>query len=101
MNIIIRQEQVEDYKKTELVVKHAFAKGEHSDKDEHNLVARIRKSDAFVPELSSVAVEVENNKILGHILLFKIIIKNGDEVADSLALAPVAVLPEFQNKGFD
>lgn len=71
MNIIIRQELIEDYRETEEVVKSAFASGEHSDKDEHNLVARIRNSNAFIPELSLVAIDEEANKLVGHILLSK------------------------------
>lgn len=37
---------------------------------------------------------------MGHVLLFKIeIIKNNNEPKDLLSLAPVSVLPEYQNKG--
>ena len=96
MNITIRQEHSEDYKITEKVVKSAFANMEFSDKTEHELVPRIRKSDAFIPELSLVAV---NEEFFGHILLSKIKIVNGDQFEESLALAPVSVLPEYQNKG--
>ncbi len=38
-----------------------------------------------------------DNEIVGHILLTKIQII-GNEIYDSLALAPMAVLPEFQNR---
>lgn len=99
MNIIIRQELIEDYRETEEVVKSAFASGEHSDKDEHNLVARIRNSNAFIPELSLVAIDEEANKLVGHILLSKIKIVSDNQIVDSLALAPVSVLPGYQNKG--
>lgn len=98
MNIIIKQEQVKDYKITEKVVKRAFANAEHSDNDEHNLVRRIRNSNVFIPELSLVAIN-DNNEQVGHILLSKIKIKNEDQVVESLALAPVSVLPEYQNQG--
>lgn len=57
----------------------------------------MRTSKAFIPELSLVA-EVET-KIVGHILLPKLKIKNDQEEFDSLALAPVSVLPEYQSKG--
>jgi predicted N-acetyltransferase YhbS len=95
MNLKIRQEQVADYEFTENVVKLAFANAEHSDKKEHELVSRIRKSSSFIPELSLVATNKDNGSILGHILLSRIKIS----IAESLALAPVSVLPEYQNKG--
>lgn len=99
MGLIIRQEQNDDYEQTEKVVESAFANAEHSDKNEHKLVSRIRSSNTFIPELSLVAVEKDNTKIVGHILLSKIKIKNNNQVAESLALAPVSVLPDYQNKG--
>lgn len=67
MNIIIKQEQVKDYKTTEKVVKLAFANAEHSDGNEHHLVSRIRNSDVFIPELSLVTMD-DDNRIVGHIL---------------------------------
>ncbi|ABS22448.1 GNAT family N-acetyltransferase [Bacillus cytotoxicus] len=96
MPIIVRQEREEEYKKTEEVVQQAFLHEEFSDKREHELVSRIRKCDAFIPELSLVAVDQE---IIGHILLSKIQIVDGDKCIDSLALAPVSVAPGYQKKG--
>jgi len=96
MNVTIRQEFLDDYKKTEEVVKLAFLNVDISDKTEHNLVNRIRKSEAFIPELSLVAVDQE---IVGHVLLSKITIETDNKLVNSLALAPVSVIPEFQNKG--
>ncbi len=94
----IRIERMEDYKKTEEVVRNAFKSEAFSDKEEHILVHRIRQSEAFVPELSLVA---ENNKqeIIGHILLSKVKIINEKKAVDSLALAPVSIISEYQNKG--
>lgn len=99
MNIKIVQEQAEDYELTECVVKAAFEHAEHSDQSEHKLVSRLRKSDAFIPALSLVAKDREQNKILGHILLSKIIIRNDSQSTESLALAPVSVLPAYQGEG--
>lgn len=99
MNITIRQEQIEDYEITERVVECAFASAEHSDKKEHKLVSRIRKSTSFIPKLSLVAVDHDHNKIIGHLLLSKIKIRNDNGDAESLALAPVSVIPEYQNNG--
>ncbi|KAA0779358.1 N-acetyltransferase [Bacillus sp. AR2-1] len=94
--VTIRQEQQSDYKKTEEVVQQAFLKEEFSDKTERELVSRIRKCDAFIPELSIVAV---NEEIVGHILLSKIKIEQGATSVESLALAPVSVARGYQKKG--
>lgn len=96
MRITIREVLPADHAITEAVVESAFANMEFSDQREHELVSRIRKSDAFIPNLSIVAL---HNDIVGHILLSKIKIINDNHVVESLALAPVAVLPEYQNKG--
>jgi predicted N-acetyltransferase YhbS len=46
-----------------------------------------------------VAIKKDSRKILEHILLSKIRISIDNQVAESLALAPVSVLPDYQNKG--
>ncbi|MGD6846551.1 GNAT family N-acetyltransferase [Rossellomorea aquimaris] len=98
MGIYIRQERPEDYSMTEEMIKQAFLHEEYSDKKEHLLVNKIRKSDAFIPELSLVAIH-QSHGVVGHILLSKITIVDHDIVEDSLALAPVSVAPSFQKKG--
>jgi len=97
MNIIIRKETQADYQVTESVVKQAFDSLEFSDQMEHELVSRIRQSDAFIPELSLVSVLSDH--IVGHILLSRITIRGDKHTVDSLALAPVSVLPEYQALG--
>ncbi|MEJ7223358.1 N-acetyltransferase, partial [Staphylococcus epidermidis] len=86
-----------DYRDTEEVVRKAFENETYSDQSEHTLVAKLRKSEVFVPDLSLVAVY--EDKIIGHILLSKILIDTEDKKVESLALAPISVLPEYQNKG--
>jgi len=95
--INIRQEKVDDYKDVFKLVEEAFKSADNPSPDEQFLVERLRKSDAFIPQLSLVAEY--KNTIIGHILLTKLKIKNDSEIFESLALAPVAVLPEFQKKG--
>lgn len=97
MEIKIRQENQRDYKSVFRLIEKAFEKEPYSDHKEQFLVQRLRESDAFIPELSIVA-EVEG-QIVGHVLLTKIAIENDLESFESLALAPVSVLPEFQGKG--
>lgn len=89
----IRQESKNDYDEVYNVVKKAFETAEHSDGNEHDLVDALRKSNSFIPELSLVAIE--DSKIVGHILFTKIKIGKSEE----LALAPLAVLPEYQKQG--
>ena len=96
-NMRIRQEQPSDYKAVFALIEEAFRNEEYSDHHEHFLVERLRKSDAFVPELSLVAEA--NDQIVGHILLTRISIGKNTKQNDSLALAPVSVLPLYQNKG--
>lgn len=91
--LTIRQEKPEDYRQVEQVVEQAFAHAEHTDHDEHNLVARLRGSEAFIPELSLVAEQ--DGRIVGHILFTKL--KVGQTT--QLALAPLAVHPDFQRQG--
>eukprot|EP01132_Coremiostelium_polycephalum_P009741 gene9741-11962_t len=104
MNVIVRQETEQDYSETENIVRLAFEK-EHSPNEpiEHTLVHNLRNSNEFIPELSIIAVNPDdNNSIVGHVLLTKISIIDDETkkvVANSLALAPVAVKPEYQNKG--
>ncbi|AZA84870.1 GNAT family N-acetyltransferase [Chryseobacterium lactis] len=96
--MIIRQEEEKDYKEVFQLVEKAFRDMEHSDHQEQFLVEKLRKSDVFIPELSLVA-EDESGEIAGHILFTKIKIENDTESFESLALAPVSVQPEFQNRG--
>lgn len=97
MNINIRQETEKDYKLSETVVEKAFKNEEHSDHNEQFLVAKLRRSDVFIPELSLVAEA--GKEIIGHIMLTKLFIENKEDRYESLALAPVSVLPEYQNRG--
>lgn len=89
----IRQETEKDHQKVYEVIKTAFAGAEHSDGSEQELVTALRKSAAFVPELSLVAEQDGN--IVGHILFTKAAV-GGRTV---LALAPLAVLPAYQGQG--
>ncbi|MCI8630845.1 MAG: N-acetyltransferase, partial [Firmicutes bacterium] len=64
--MFIRKEEAKDYEAVYSLVKAAFSSAEHSDGNEHDLVNALRKSDAFIPDLSLVA-EIDG-KIAGHIM---------------------------------
>ena len=69
------RKRTRDYSFTERLIKEAFAHETYSDHNEHKLVAKLRQSDTFVPDLSLIALD--KNKIIGQILLSKISIVSG------------------------
>lgn len=89
--VIIRPETRADHEIIRKVNKKAF-KG----KSESKLVDAVRDAEGFIPELSLVAVK--DGAVVGHILFSPIVIKGAVETP-ALALAPMCVLPEFQNTG--
>lgn len=97
MEFKIRQEQEKDHQAVYNLIEQAFRNMNGSDHREHFLVERLRKSEAFIPELSLVAES--KSEIIGHILMTKVEIVSEDKNATSLGLAPVSVLPEFQGQG--
>lgn len=93
MHVEIRQEITGDKDAVYEINSIAFAQN-----NEAKLVDLLRQSNAFIPELSLVATI--NNKVVGHILFTKIkIVNDYKEETESLALAPMAVRPEYQRKG--
>ncbi|WP_081942766.1 carbon-phosphorus lyase complex subunit PhnI [Myxosarcina sp. GI1] len=86
----IRAAEAHDYPAIAEVNNLAFGR-----ENEAELVEKIRQSKGYVPELSLVA-ELDN-KIVGHIM-FSYIDLIDKETTQVLALAPVAVSPEHQNK---
>ena len=90
--LVIRGERGEDWAAISEVNWRAFG-GEV----EARLVEKIRESASFNPELSLVAVKDE--QVVGYVLFSDIIIQGREGGAPALALAPLAVSPEFQNQG--
>ena len=97
MELKLRQETTTDYASVFKIIEEAFKTEEYSDSTEKFLVERLRNSKAFISQLSLVAEA--DNEIVGHIILTKIQIKNGNESFESLALAPVSVKPSHQKMG--
>lgn len=91
--MVIRQETANDHSAVYSLVKRAFETAEHADGNEHDLVTALRKSSAYLPELSLVA-EIDG-KLAGHIMFTKAEVGG----AAVLALAPLSVLPEYQRQG--
>lgn len=92
MDIIIRPEGPSDYKDIFRVNALAFERD-----NESRLIENLRNTRAFVPGLSIVALH--NEVCLGHILFLPINIIGSETKSETLSLAPMAVLPAYQNKG--
>jgi putative acetyltransferase len=91
--LIIRSENKQDYAAVYEVNKLAFD-GRDS---EPRLVEAIRQSPEYIPDLSLVAIE--DDCVVGYILFSRIRIKTGTGDIPAISLAPLAVRPEYQNKG--
>lgn len=66
-------------------------------KNESLLIDKLGFNSKFIDELSIVAVF--EDEVIGNILLFPIDIMDNEIIHDSLALAPMSVLPKYQGKG--
>lgn len=98
MNVKIRQEHNDDLPIIIDLIESAFRNVRESDHKEQLLVERLHGSEKFIPQLSLVA-ETDGGRIVGYILLTEVEIISSNRVATSLAVAPLAVMPEFQNRG--
>lgn len=87
---IVRQETEQDIPLVRKINELAFGQP-----NEANLVDALRKT-AF-PYISLVAVEQED--VVGHIFFGPVTVEAPDSVVVALGLAPMAVLPQFQNMG--
>ncbi len=90
--MVIRMERPEDREAVFTVNRTAFG-GDFEPK----LVDGLRKSPAFIPELSLVATV--GGRVAGYILFIRLVIINGPAECPALGLAPLAVEPGRQNGG--
>ena len=91
MKITIEAETEGDYE--QITRLHAIA---FNGDGEARLVEKLRRTPIYIPELSLVAKY--RNAIIGHILFYPIKINTCRKKCNSLALAPVSVIPSFQNR---
>lgn len=82
----------------ELLNIHFLAFGQDEGPVASKLVKDLLNDKTAIPILSLVAVE--NGKLVGHILFTKAVITNPDKLIPTQILAPLAILPRAQNKGF-
>jgi putative acetyltransferase len=86
----VRIELPEDIDAVRLVNDQAFGQPA-----EGRIVDRLRKSCEGILSL----VAASNNQIVGHILFSPATIDIQDRLIEGMGLAPMAVLPEYQNRG--
>jgi putative acetyltransferase len=89
---IIRPETPEDFEQITKVNDLAF-----DQPNEGRMLEALRKNKKFIPQLSLVA-EIDL-RVVGHILFFPLNIISGGKNFEVLSLAPMAFLPEYQQKG--
>ena len=89
--LIIREESPKDINGIYEINKQAF-----EDESEAKIVNALREAD----ELSLSLVAQINNQIVGHIAFSEVKIDSGAESYDAIGLAPMAILPEYQRRGY-
>ncbi len=102
MEIIIRKETTNDFRRVEEVTRQAFAYPERVERGgigcpyEHWMVNELRKRDG-VMSLSLVATV--GGEIVGHVICSNGIVKAGEHEKAVLNLGPISVLPQYQKQG--
>jgi len=98
INLIIRNEEKEDYRIVEQLVREAFWNLYVPGCNEHFVLHNLRKSNDFVAELDFVAEK--EGQIVGQIAYSRGIIrcKQGED-KEVIGFGPVSVLPAFQKRG--
>lgn len=95
--MIIREEHSIDFDNIYLLIKTAFQTAPFSDGDEQDYAVRLRNSKEYVPEFALVAVEDE--KLIGHIMLTKTYMAMQENLVQCLLLSPLCVAQEHRKKG--
>ena len=90
---MIRPERTTDYRAIDSLLNAAFEQDSES-----LLVHELRTTHDFISALSLV-LEIKNH-VSGYLLLYPIRINSDKNRIKSLALAPMAILPEYQNQGW-
>ncbi len=92
LNITIREATNDDFEKLMHIERRAF-----DSEDEANLTKNLIEDGTAKPILSLLAFS--NNNAVGHILFTKVKFKNNIPSPIMYILAPLAIIPEYQNKG--
>lgn len=98
INLTVRNEQKEDYRTVEQLVREAFWNLYVPGCNEHFVPHNLRKSNDFIPELDFVAEK--EGQIVGQIAYTRGIIRGkGTEDKEVVTFGPISVLPALQRRG--
>src|SRR5688572_5828978 len=86
----VRPEKPEDVAAIRVVVERAFGRAVEAD-----LVEALRRNGKAISSL----VAEDNGRVVGHIFFSRVTVDTGERELIGVGLAPLAVLPEFQNRG--
>lgn len=95
--MIIRRETEKDFGEIYDLVRVAFQTAKVSDGKEQDFVNQLRSGGTYIPELALVAEE--NGTLVGHVMLTKASVADGEDRHEVLLLAPIAVILERRRAG--
>lgn len=98
IDFVIRNEENEDYRNVEQLIREAFWNLYVPGCDEHYILHNLRESNDFIPELDFVAEK--EGQIVGQIAYSRGIIEGRrGEANEVITFGPVSVLPALQKRG--
>ena len=95
--MIIRKETKQDFDQIYNLVKTAFQTARVTNGKEQDFVNELREGANYIPELALVAED--ESEMVGHIMLTKAYVNDGDTKSEVLYLAPVSVVIEKRKSG--
>lgn len=99
MNIIIRNETKDDYKKSENLTREAFWNVYRPGCTEHFVLYKFRESKNYIPELSFVMEK--DGEMIGHVMYAHSHIKSYDgKTIPIMTFGPISIAPEYKGQGY-
>jgi len=96
---IIRQENKDDYREVENLVRESFWNVYRPGCSEHYVIHVLRNDPAFVGQLDFVMEK--DGRIIGQNMFMKTVIKSDDgRKIDVLTMGPICISPEMQRMGY-
>lgn len=99
MSIIIRNENKNDYKKSENLTRESFWNVYHPGCTEHFVLNKFRESKNFIPELDFVMEK--DGDMIGHVMYAHSHITSYDgKIIPIMTFGPISIAPEYKRQGY-